>query len=84
MGETNTLKVKLGNYDYVLKSEDSKEHLLAVSLKVEDKMKTVKRFFPDYATPKVALLVALQLADELLKLEEEYNQLLDAAEKARF
>jgi cell division protein ZapA len=84
MGEKNTLKVSLGGYEYTLKSEDSPAHLNAVAQRVDAKIHAVKEHFPKYPFPKTALLTALQLADELLKLEEEYRQLMELAEEAGF
>ncbi len=84
MKEMNKLKVGIGGYEYTLKSEDSPEHLLKIASKVEEKISLIQNNFPEYSVSRISLLAALQLADELIKLEEDYTQLLDETEKARF
>ncbi len=84
MQEMNKLKVGIGGYEYTLKSEDAPEHLHKIAAKVEDKISLIQKHFPDYSLNRVFLLAALQLADELIKLEEDYTGLLDETEKARF
>lgn len=84
MGEMNKLKVTIGGYEYTLKSQDSQEHLLRISSKVEEKVRLIQENFPEYSLSRISLLAALQLADELLKMEDEYTQLLEETEKAPF
>ena len=76
MPEENSLFVNINGNPYKLKSEDSLSHLQAVADLVDKKIVEIKKHYPQYSLNRMAVLSSLQLADEYLKLKNEYDQLL--------
>ena len=71
----HTIPVVIAGNTYYLAAEDDKSHLQSVAAQVNDLLCELKEKFPEYSNSKLAILTALQLADELLKIREEYAQL---------
>lgn len=67
----------IGNTTYVLKSEDSDNHLRDVSELVKRKVDALRKKNPELTIQKAILLVAFDLASELIKGQKrgfEYRQ----------
>lgn len=82
MPEEKSLFVNINGNPYKLRSEDSLSHLQTVAGLVDDKIQTIKKQYPYYSLNRMAVLAALQLADEYLKLKDEYDQLLKEMDMA--
>ncbi len=80
MEKINKVQVTIAGQQYTLRSEDPVEHMQKVAREVEEKFNFVRRLFPEYSLNKQAMLTAFQLADEKIKVEEEYNQFLEEAD----
>ena len=92
---SNKLKVKIDGQEYTLVSEESREYMLEVSDMVNSKMEEVKFQNARLSLSMAAILVALNLADdmkkdkkeamikieELKKENEELKKRLDAAKQ---
>ena len=82
---TSKVTVKLNIYgeEYPVKSEADIAYIEQVGLYVDKKMKEVAEKLPQYSTSKVAVLAALNIADELFKeRQEKEKQLLEVEQKA--
>jgi len=71
------IKVEIMGQDYVLKGDDSSEYLEMLARYVARKMEDISKQYPSYNTTKVAVLASFQLADELSKLREDYEKIID-------
>ena len=62
---------------HVIRGKGSEDHILDLASDVDKRMREISLKFPRLAAHQVATLVALNLADELSKLKEEQNSVMD-------
>ena len=62
---------------HVIRGRGSEEQILKLADDVDKRMRDISRKFPRLAAHQVAILVALNLADELSKLKEEQQSVMD-------
>ena len=79
MAKEAVLRVELDGLAYVLRGAGGEQRLRQISSLVKQKVDTVRACCPHYSTTRTAMLVALQTAEELLALQEEYFEMLEAA-----
>lgn len=75
--EKSRARIDILGQEYVLKGTDSPEYLEMVGKSVAEKMEKVNKSNPVYGPAKVAVLVALQLADDYYKLKEDYDKMVE-------
>ncbi|MGE5654426.1 MAG: cell division protein ZapA [Bacillota bacterium] len=63
--------VRIMGEEYVLRSDARAEHVRQVARTVNDKMQEISNSQPQLDLPRVAILTALSLADELLRRDKE-------------
>lgn len=80
MAEEASLRVELDGFHYNLISNTSVERLQEISELVANKIAKIREETPHYSTTRAAMLVALQLAEEMLNLQDEYLALLEEAD----
>lgn len=68
---------------YVIKGEESPEYIEMLAAYIDKRMKLVQQRSPNLSTAKIAVLTALNLADELNKLQDDYDKLLKTLEDER-
>lgn len=61
--------------DYTIRGRTSEEHILLIARFVDEKMLQIAEAYPKLGTSRIAVLAAINLADELLKVREQYEQL---------
>ncbi len=87
MSERNKLVVKINGREYTLSSSESREYMLSVADLVDKKMKQVAGSDPTMSTAYTAILAAVNLADDYLRLKKTEQALsknmLAYAEKIR-
>lgn len=71
----NRLSVKLDGQEYTIISEESREYMLEISDIVNNKLSDIKIQNNKLSTSMAALLVSLNLADDLRKTENKVNEL---------
>jgi len=77
MGEENSrVEVEICGERYVLKGDAAPEHLRRVADHVERLVKHLQGRNPRLSFGKAALLAALNVADEFLKLKADYDNLV--------
>lgn len=75
--EDQKVSVQIFGELHVIRGRGSEEHILSLAEDVDRRMKEVSLKFPRLAAHQVAILVALNLADELSKLKEEQQSVMD-------
>lgn len=71
------LTVEIYGRQYTMRGNESASHMKAVASYVDDKMKEVAECNPRLDTARLAVLSAVNISDDYLKLKEEYNELLE-------
>jgi len=72
----NRLTVKLDGQEYTIVSEESREYMLEISDEVNKRLSDIKIQNNKLSTSMAALLVALNLADDLKKMQKGTEDLL--------
>lgn len=81
MGKQETrVEVEIFGECYTLKGDASEEYLRMLAQYVNKKMRQVVTRNPRLGVAKAALLTALNIADELMKLQKEYDELAELLE----
>ena len=65
----NKVKVNIGGKEYTVVSEDSRDYILQIAQIVDQKMQEIMERNPSLNPPMVAVLAALNLADETEKIK---------------
>lgn len=83
--KNNTTKVSVTIYDeeYVVKGSENSEYIQMLASYVDRRMKMIQQRNRNLSATKVAVLTALNLADELNKLQEDYDEMVKALEEER-
>ena len=74
------LRVELDGQTYVLRGSGGEQKLRQSADMVAHKIGAARAGSPHYSTTRTAMLAALQIAEELLTLQEEYLEMLEAAD----
>lgn len=77
MSEKRTYKFNILGNDLTLKSEDSPEHVNTVLNFLNQKISDFQSKFKTSTPQVIAILCALNIADELIKLKKEKNMVME-------
>lgn len=69
--------------EYVVRGEEEPVYMEELARYVDKKMKQIAQHFPHLPVTKLAMLTALNIADELHKLQEDYNTLIRLIEEEK-
>lgn len=72
------VSVEIFNEDYTVRGEENPDYIEMLASYVDRRMKMISQRNPNLTTTKVAVLTSLNLADELNKLQEDYDELVKA------
>ncbi|OPY58602.1 MAG: Cell division protein ZapA [Pelotomaculum sp. PtaU1.Bin035] len=75
-GQESRVEVEIFGEYYILKGDSSPEQMLMVAQYVNHKMKQLAGRNPKLSKSQVAVLAALNMADELSRLQEEHDNLV--------
>lgn len=64
-------RVEIFGEKYILRADAENEHIQKVAQYVDGKFSEVAKSSPTLSTSKMAILTSLNIADELIRLEEE-------------
>ncbi len=78
--EQNLVDVEINGVRYTLKGDTSPENIFKMSRHVDEQIKLVMRRNPRLSLYKAAVLVALNITEELFILREEYDSLVQILE----
>lgn len=75
--------VEIFNEEYVVRGEENPDYIDMLATYVDRRMKMVQKRNPNLPSTKIAVLTALNLADELNKLQEDYDELVKKMEEEK-
>lgn len=81
--KVNKVTVNIYNEEYVVKGNENTDYIEMLASYVDRRMRMVQQRNVNLSTTKVAVLTALNLADELNKLQEDYDELVKTLEEER-
>lgn len=74
--KTNRVNVKIFNDEYTIKGNAEARYIEKVAAYVDLKMKHFALIDPILSPKKIAVLAAVNITDELFKLQEDYDELI--------
>ncbi|QJW46153.1 cell division protein ZapA [bacterium BFN5] len=77
MESKNRVTVEIFGEVYALKGDIEAERVMKLAAMVDKRMRTIAKSNSQLSSLKIAVLAALNLADEYLLLEKDYNQLVE-------
>ena len=82
MSESKTITVNIYGQDYMLKSTGDEEYIKKIAKIVQDRMREIENTGLDSNSQqlKIAVLAAMNIADELLQSENKKNKLITKIE----
>ncbi len=78
--DKNTVKVHIYGSEYVIKGDADPEHIRAIAEFVDRKMREINQSGSIKSTLKVAILAALNVADEYFRTREDQRRQLESYE----
>jgi cell division protein ZapA len=81
--EKTKVTTKIYGEDYVVKGYAKPGYIEGIAAYVDKKMRLIGQKNSHLSTPKVAVLAALNIADELYKLQEDYDSLAKLLEEEK-
>lgn len=72
----NRVKVQIYGEDYYIKGSAPSEYIKQVAAYVDQKIADLSQGHANLSTTKIAVLAALNITDELFKLNKEYEEFL--------
>jgi cell division protein ZapA len=78
--ESRSIKAKIFGTEYSLKADSGHENIIEAATYVDRKMQEIASRIPDLPDVRVAVLTAVNLADELLRLRQQMPE--DLKERA--
>ncbi|HFB67333.1 MAG TPA: cell division protein ZapA [Calditrichae bacterium] len=79
--EKKSIKVQIFGNEYSLKSDASEDHVYRVAQYVDDKFRRLSEKTHVNSEIKIAVLAALNIADELFRLKAKYDELKQQIEE---
>ena len=73
--EKNKVKVLINNAEYTLVTAEPAEYVQRVAVKVGKKLKEIQKEYPQLTNVMAAMLTAINLSDEYIKLEDVADNL---------
>ncbi|MBQ9757955.1 MAG: cell division protein ZapA [Clostridia bacterium] len=73
--EKNKVKVLIDGAEYTLVTAETAEYVQRVAVRVDKKIKDIKRENPQLTNVMIAMLAAINLSDEYIKLEDATDNL---------
>jgi len=80
MPDKSKVKVEILGEKYTMKGTVNSEYITGLAQYVDKKMKQVSSKNPHLPLSRIAVLAALNIADELSKLQEDYDNLIKLIE----
>ncbi|MGI9950970.1 cell division protein ZapA [Moorellaceae bacterium AZ2] len=79
----NRATVTIFDQEYILKGTETPEYMRALAAYVDRKMRQISQKSPHYPPVKIAVLAALNIADELNKIRQDYETLIRLIQEER-
>lgn len=81
--DVNKVTVGIYNEEYIVKGNENREYIEMLAAYVDRRMRMIGQRNLNLSTTKIAVLTALNLADELNKLQEDYDELVKVLEEEK-
>ncbi len=81
--EMKTVSVRIGGVEHRIRGEAPGEYIEYLAQQVDKEMSRVSKSHPNITKTRAAILVALNMADELEKLKNEYQELVELMDEAQ-
>lgn len=82
-GEKKRVEVEICGDKYIIKGDADHKHILQVADYVDIKMNMIAQRSPHLTVKQVAVLAALNIADELYKLQDDYDKMLQVLDEVK-
>lgn len=79
----NVVSVTIGGEPYKLKGDQDTERVQRVAQYLDERLRQTERAYPQLSPVRTAVLTGLNLADDYLQLQEDYQQLLAMVRQTR-
>ena len=79
--ESNKVRIKIYGQEYVIYGEKSKEHITRVAEYVDSKMREIEKFSKSTQTSMLAVLSAVNIADEYFSKNDNVEELTKTKER---
>jgi cell division protein ZapA len=79
----NKVTVEIFKEEYVVKGDENPDYIQMLASYIDRRMKMIQQRNPNLTNSKIAVLTAINLADELNKLQEDYDELVKALEEEK-
>ncbi len=79
----NRVTVEIFGEEYTVKGSENPEYIQMLASYVDRRMKMIQQRNPNLSNTKLAVLTSLNLADELNKLQEDYDELVKTLEEEK-
>ncbi|MDN5348104.1 MAG: cell division protein ZapA [Clostridia bacterium] len=81
--EHTKVTVTILGQEYVVKGGESPEYVQMLAAYVDKKMRQIGQKYPHFPPVKIAILAALNIADELNKVQQDYATLVKLIQEER-
>ncbi|MCG0274542.1 MAG: cell division protein ZapA [Thermosediminibacteraceae bacterium] len=81
--DVTRVKVEICGEDYYIKGSASEEYIRQLANYVDQKMKLLSKVNPRLSRVNLAVLTALNIADEYFKIKAEYDEFLELFEEEK-
>lgn len=81
MSGRNKVEVKIGGKEYILVGAESEEYIQKIALYIDRKMNEILKVHSHLSTSMAAVLTAVNVADDLFKVQESEGRLKTQLEK---
>jgi cell division protein ZapA len=78
---TNQLRVNIFGAEYVLKATENQDEIIKIAEYVDQKMKEIDRAQAINSNAKIAILAALNIAEELFQNQKYQERLIEQLDK---
>ena len=75
--------VNVGGENYTITGDSEPERVQKVAALFDEKLRQTERAYPSLSPAKAAVLTGLNLTDEYLRIQEDYQQLLIIVKQVR-
>ncbi len=79
--QKQSIKVQIGGMEYSLKADAGSDYVQRIAAYVDEKFRRLSEKTSVTSQTKIAVLTALNIADELFRLKEKYDQLVKTVEE---
>ena len=81
--EKSKVTVEISGQNYTIIGDNTEEHIRQVATEVNELINIIRDKYPNVSSGRIAVLAAVNLADELIRMRQEYQSLIDIIEEEK-